>query len=66
MVTFGLDKEYANKVYSIEDGVGKWCFSSYALIGLNNFYHNNHAKFKEELSAGPPSEYRWLAWYFMS
>jgi hypothetical protein len=66
MVTFGLDSEYSNKVYTAGEDIGKFSFTSYALVGLKNFYNKNAQKFRDELSNGPPAEYRWLAWYFVS
>lgn len=40
--------------------------TSYALVGLRNFYNNYPEKFISRLSKGPPSSYRWVAWKFMS
>ena len=36
--------------------------TSYAMIGLRNFYSENPSKFMELLMQGPPITYRWLAW----
>ena len=40
-------------------------FTSYALVGLRNFYNNYPQKFTSRLSKGPPTCYRWLAWKFV-
>lgn len=40
-------------------------FSSYAVVGLKNFYRHHPNKFRDRLRKGPPPPYRWLAWKFM-
>lgn len=68
MIQFGLDAESANKVFlqktKATDAFELIQFSSYALVGLANFFRHNPEKFKSRLSKGPPPAYRWLAWRF--
>lgn len=59
MVTFGLDQEFANKAITKEPRDRKNAlepieFSSYALVGLKNFYSNDPELFRSRLSKGPP------------
>ena len=72
MISYGLDAESASKVFlqnPPSGGSGKSLdtleFSSYAIVGLKNFYRHYPEKFRERLRKGPPPAYRWLAWRFI-
>ena len=68
MITFGLDQESASQVFlkkPTRDYLQTIEFSSYAIVGLKNFYRVHPEKFRERLKKGPPPAYRWLAWRFM-
>ena len=64
MVRHGLDPESASKVLveGTSKGGSEIQFTSYAMIGLRNFYSEKPGKFMELLMQGPPIDYRWLAW----
>lgn len=68
MIQYGLDPEYANKVFvnksRATDALEDLQFSSYALVGLSNFFRHHPEKYRSRLSKGPPPAYRWLAWKF--
>jgi TBC1 domain family member 10 len=68
MVTCGLESECAAKVFLVNtkasDAFEQIEFSSYALVGLANFFRLYPDKFKSRLSKGPPPSFRWLAWTF--
>jgi hypothetical protein len=55
-----------NTVESTPSGIKDLLFTSYALVGLENYFKTNPDKFIDRLSKGPPTEYRWLAWRFMA
>ena len=69
MVTYGLDQESARKVFLKTPGNGGSLepleFSSYAIVGIKNFYRHHPQKFRDRLRKGPPPPYRWLAWRFI-
>ena len=68
MISFGLESESASKVFLREptkDHLQSIQFSSYAIVGLKNFYRVYPEKFRDRLKKGPPPAYRWLAWRFM-
>ena len=65
-VVCGLDPESAQKVFLETPVGGADQFTSYALVGLRNFYGQNPSKFIGLLSKGPPPAYRWLAWKLIS
>ena len=68
MIMYGLDSESASKVFlktPSGDSLETIEFSSYAVVGLKNFYRHYPEKFRERLRKGPPPPYRWLAWRFM-
>ena len=60
MTQYGLLLEHQGKVRQGEQ------FSSYALVGLRNYYNNFPDKFISRVSKGPPPAYRWLAWRFLA
>ena len=65
MVKCCLDDEVKENVcVKKEDGEvkGPIYFTSYALVGLRNFYYQNPEVFRERLRKGPPPAYRWVAW----
>lgn len=70
MIQYGLDPDYALKVFMQKtratDAFESIHFSSYALVGLSNFFRHNPEKFKSRLSKGPPPAYRWIAWKFVA
>jgi len=75
MVSHGLDTEYAEKVFlkspkfadnKNSQQIEPVEFSSYALVGLKNFFLSNPEKFRSRLSKGPPPQFRWLAWRFIA
>ena len=72
MITYGLDPENAGKVFLQKPAGGASGkaldtleFSSYAIVGLKNFYRHYPEKFRDRLRKGPPPAYRWLAWKFI-
>ena len=71
MITYGLDPEYRDKVFKVTPAkqqgtnVEEIEFTSYAMVGLKNFYLHHADKFRDRLRKGPPAAYRWLAWRFM-
>ena len=70
MVSYGLDQESAQKVFKYEptrsgNTLEQIEFTSYAWIGLRNFYNHHAEKFRDRVRKGPPAAYRWLAWYFL-
>ena len=70
MIQYGLDAESAPKVFLTKtkatDSFELIQFSSYAQIGLANFFRHHPDKFKSRLCKGPPPAYRWLAWKFVA
>ena len=72
MVTYGLDAESKDKVFKTQPEKQKGSqvepieFTSYAMVGLKNFYRHHADKFRDRLRKGPPAAYRWIAWKFMS
>ena len=69
MISYGLDTESARKVFltppASNGSLEQLEFSSYAIVGLKNFYRHHPEKFRERLRKGPPLPYRWLAWRFI-
>ena len=71
MVSYGLDPEVRDKVFKErppkqQNGqVEQIEFTSYAMVGLKNFYRHHADKFRDRLRKGPPAAYRWIAWKFM-
>ena len=68
MIQYGLDSESAKKVFLKPPSGNRLDpieFSSYAIVGLKNFYRHYPEKFQDRLRKGPPPAYRWLAWRFM-
>lgn len=41
-------------------------FTNYAKIGLKNFFVSKPEQFLMRLAKGPPPQYRWLAWTFVT
>ena len=76
MVTFGLAADLQYKVTNqqvpaislqeTDDGIKEQIFTSYALIGLKNFFASDPDTFINRLSKGPPAAYRWIVWKFMA
>ena len=70
MVSYGLDQESAQKVFKYEptrsgNTLEQIEFTTYAWIGLRNFYNHHEKKFRDRVRKGPPPAYRWFAWYFL-
>jgi hypothetical protein len=67
MITYGLEARFSQKVFkSNKTQLEPDDITSYAFVGLGNFYSHHPDKFESRLSKGPPPCYRWLAWRFMS
>jgi len=70
MIAYGLDFESAQQIFlkptSGQSSLETLEFSSYAWIGLRNFYNHHPEKFRDRLRKGPPLPYRWFAWSFMA
>ena len=72
MICYGLDSECRDKVFRQNPGkqtggqLEHIEFTSYAMVGLKNFYRHHAEKFRDRLKKGPPGAYRWLAWKFMA
>lgn len=68
MIQYGLDAQSAAKVFvgrtKGSDAFEHVQFTSYALVGLANFFRHYPDTFKSRLSKGPPPPFRWLAWTF--
>ena len=71
MIQYGLDSQSRDKVFKETpkrqegDTVEAIEFTSYAMVGLKNFYRHHPEKFRDRLKKGPPAAYRWIAWKFM-
>ena len=68
MISYGLDSESASKVFlktPTGDSMDTIEFSSYAIVGLKNFYRHHAEKLRDRIRKGPPPAYRWLAWRFI-
>ena len=67
MITYGLESKFSQKVFkSSKTQLEPDDITSYAFVGLSNFYSHHPDKFESRLSKGPPPCYRWLAWRFIS
>ena len=76
MISFGFDEDIIKKVVSSSDysnvlkfnpeNQEPYKFTSYAYIGLTNYFTTNPMKFLSRLAKGPPPQYRWLAWRFVA
>lgn len=68
MISYGLDPDSAQKVFlkpPSSNSLEPIEFSSYANVGLKNFYRHHPEKLRERIRKGPPPAYRWLAWRFI-
>ena len=76
MITWGLNESLVSKTIAEQDlirvqkfdsnDIAPIEFTSYALVGLKNFYSESPELFISRLAKGPPPQYRWLAWRFIT